>query len=73
MSGVNSAWLRGYADPPPEKLIVLGIRRERREQDFESCRLGAHITDQYGVKNDESDALKDIWVCTGLRGAWPDF
>src|SRR5208337_2832343 len=36
ISGMNSNWLRGYGDPPPQTLIVLGEHRDFVERNFES-------------------------------------
>jgi Dolichyl-phosphate-mannose-protein mannosyltransferase len=42
ISGVNSFWQRGYGDPPPQTLIVIGLSRRFLDQHFESCRLAGH-------------------------------
>jgi hypothetical protein len=54
ISGIDSYWLRGYGDPPPQTLIVVGISRGFLEQNFESCKLAGHVTNRYGVENEES-------------------
>ena len=71
--GTNSFWARGYGNPPPEILIVLGLSREFGEQSFESCELVGHITNKYGVANEESSNHSDILLCRHLRGTWPEF
>jgi hypothetical protein len=43
ISGMNSNWYRGYGDPPPETLIVLGEHREFLDQNFESCTLAGTL------------------------------
>jgi hypothetical protein len=73
ISGINSYWLRGYGDPPPRTLIVLGLPREALEQDFESCELAGQIANRYGVTNEETTDHRDIFVCRGLRMPWPAF
>ncbi len=40
ISGVNSYWRRGYGDPPPQTLIVLGFRPEAAGRFFETLRPG---------------------------------
>lgn len=67
---VNSFWERGYADPPPELLIVLGSSREDLENKFESCQLVGHITNREGVPNEETMRHPDIFLCWHLRGDW---
>src|SRR5690554_4863360 len=38
ISGINSHWLRGYGDPAPRQVIVMGYSQEGAEEYFESCR-----------------------------------
>jgi len=73
ISGVNSYWLRGYGDPPPRTLIVVGISRDFLERNFESCVLAGHVTNRYGVRNEETTRHPDIFVCRQLRRPWPTF
>jgi Dolichyl-phosphate-mannose-protein mannosyltransferase len=73
ISMTNSAWLRGYPVPPPATLIVLGFSRESAENAFASCRLAGHVTNPYGVENEESRAHPDIFVCGGPVMPWPEF
>jgi hypothetical protein len=73
ISGTNSAWLRGYPQPPPSTLIVLGFSRESAERTFNSCQLAGQITNPYGVQNEESQYHPDIFVCGSPRLPWPEF
>jgi 4-amino-4-deoxy-L-arabinose transferase-like glycosyltransferase len=73
ISGINSYWLRGYGDPPPEILIVLGMTQQEANQIFESCTLAGHTSNRYGIANEETTAHPDIFICSGLRQPWPDF
>jgi len=73
ISGVNSYWLRGYGDPPPQTLVVVGLPREFLTEYFESCELAGHVTNRYGVLNEETREHPDIFVCRGLRVSWPEF
>jgi hypothetical protein len=73
ISLTNSAWLRGYPTPPPASLIVVGVSREDVDQIFTGCRLGGHIGNSEGVKNEESQDHPDIFVCGPPRLPWPDF
>ena len=72
-SGVNSYWLRGYGDPPPRTLIVVGLSRAALDRYFESCEVAGHVSNRYGVKNEETQEHLDIFVCRGLRQSWPEF
>jgi hypothetical protein len=73
ISMTNSAWLRGYPEPPPSTLIVLGFSREQAEKAFTSCRLAGHNGNPYGVENEESKDHPDIFVCGSPRKSWPEF
>ena len=73
ISGINSYWLRGYGDPPPQILIVVGFSRETIERFFETCSsLCGQVTNRYGVKNEETTDYPGIFVCRGLRQPWPE-
>jgi 4-amino-4-deoxy-L-arabinose transferase-like glycosyltransferase len=73
ISGVNSFWARGYGNPPPQTLIVLGFSRKFIESNFEHCDIAGHTPNPYNVQNEETRDHPDIYVCRGLRQSWPDF
>jgi hypothetical protein len=73
ISGTNSAWLRGYPEPQPSTLIVVGSTREQVDRLFTSCRLAGHNGNALGVHNEESEDHSDIFVCGGPRLPWPEF
>ncbi len=69
ISGVNSYWLRGYGDPPPQAVIVLDGQRSSA---FETCELAGHFTNHYGVWNEET-SHPDIFLCRRLTRPWAEF
>jgi len=73
ISGVNSFWQRGYGDPPPETLIVVGFSRKFCEAHFQSCEVAGHITNHDNVPNEETTDHRDIFICRGLKEPWPEF
>jgi 4-amino-4-deoxy-L-arabinose transferase-like glycosyltransferase len=73
ISGINSFWARGYGDPPPRTLIVVGISRRFLDEHFTSCELAGHTSNPYGVLNEETEDHPDIYVCRSLRQSWPAF
>ncbi len=73
ISGTNSAWFRGYPDPPPQTLIVLGTSQEGADHWFTGCRLIGHNGNSQGVKNEESQDHPDIFLCGPPRLPWPEF
>lgn len=71
ISGINSNWQRGYGNPPPQTLIVIGQTRESADRNFEACRLAGHMWNPYGAWNFEIN--RDIFVCGPPRLGWPGF
>jgi hypothetical protein len=71
ISGSDTFWLRGYGDPPPETLIVVGFYGEVNNM-FQQCKRAGVITNPYGIENDLRDPPV-ILVCRGLRTPWPQF
>ena len=71
--GTNSFWVRGYGDPPPQTLIVIGFSQEFANRHFESCELAGRITNKYGVANEETTDHPEILICRHLRESWPEF
>jgi 4-amino-4-deoxy-L-arabinose transferase-like glycosyltransferase len=72
ISGMDSYWERGYGDPPPQTLIVVGYPSQSLDSQFESCQFAAPVTNRYKIENDETE-LPGIFVCRGLRQSWPEF
>jgi 4-amino-4-deoxy-L-arabinose transferase-like glycosyltransferase len=72
ISGVNSYWARGYGQPPPESVIVLGFSREAAERLFARCRLAGRVANRYGVQNEETRDHPDIFLCDAPRQPWPE-
>jgi hypothetical protein len=73
ISGIDSYWLRGYPDPPPQTLIVVGFSSQDASQIFESCQLAGHTSNRYGLLNEETRDHPDIFICRHLRQSWPQF
>jgi 4-amino-4-deoxy-L-arabinose transferase-like glycosyltransferase len=77
ISGVNTVWYRGYGNPAPQTIIVVGLSQKYSERRFQSCRLAGHETNRYGIPNEESTYHKDIFVCgppkDGWQAFWSDF
>jgi hypothetical protein len=72
ISGMNSNWLRGYGDPPPETVIVVGMDRNFLNQSFASCEPAGRLTNRYGIVNG-AIGHDEVFLCRGLRQPWPDF
>ena len=73
ISGTNSFWWRGYGNPPPEVVIVVGFNREFVDYYFRSGELVAHTSNREGVMNEETKEHRDIFLCRGLKLPWDQF
>jgi hypothetical protein len=73
ISGMDSFWLWGYGDPPPETVIVLGLTPSYASSLFESCSLAGANRNPYGIQNIESMYFPDILLCRHLRQPWDHF
>ena len=71
ISLTNSAWLRGYPQPPPTTLIVLGVSQQDAARALTSCRVAGHNGNSYGIRNEESVYHPDILVCGPPILPWP--
>lgn len=70
ISQVNSFWARGYGDPPPATVIVVGSDATQMRATQADCVVARRIRMPFGVENGES-RTPDIYVCRNLRFAWP--
>ncbi len=73
ISGVNSFWARGYGNPEPQTVIILGLSSRYMNEEFQSCRLAGHTPNPYGVINEETGDHPDIYVCGPPKAGWPEF
>lgn len=73
ISGTNTAWYRGYGNPAPQTLIIVGSPRSYVDETFQSCRLAGHDGNRYGIENEESIDHPDIFVCGPPRLPWAQF
>lgn len=67
VSGINSYWLRGPGDPSIRTFVVVGADRESLEEACGSVVLAGQITNSLGVKNEETERHREIFVCRELR------
>ena len=72
ISGSNTWWYRGYGDPEPETLIVVGFEGSYARQYFRSCTNSGWLENSYGVKNEESKFHSALLVCREPRRPWSE-
>lgn len=73
ISGMNSNWLRGYGDSPPQTIIMVGMDSEFLQRNFLSCRLAGRLGNSYGIVNQTIGKYSEIYLCGGPRQGWPAF
>ena len=67
ISGANSLWYRGYGEPEPETVIVVGFERGYAENFFSSCEYAGTVTNSYSVKNEETKYHTGLYICREPR------
>jgi 4-amino-4-deoxy-L-arabinose transferase-like glycosyltransferase len=72
ISGMNSNWLRGYGNPPPQTVIAVGFTRDELDRIFASCTWATSLSHPYGIVNKTINS-SEVWVCRDVRGGWPAF
>jgi hypothetical protein len=73
ISGMNSNWLRGYGDSPPETVIAVAMDPSFLTRNFDSCERVGTLTKPYGIQNHALSFYPDLFVCRNLRQPWPEF
>lgn len=71
ISGMNSYWLRGFGDSPPQTIIVVGYPRDYAVSFFEQYEAAGRITNQYNIENEETKVHPTIFLCREPRQPWP--
>jgi 4-amino-4-deoxy-L-arabinose transferase-like glycosyltransferase len=72
ISGGNSCWYRGYGEPEPKIVIVVGFERGYAERFFKSCKFSGTVTNSYHVKNEETTFHTGLYVCRDPRRPWSE-
>jgi hypothetical protein len=72
ITGSNSMWARGYGDPAPETLVVVGFERPYADRFFKSCQMAGRVSNAYNVKNEETSRHSFIYICREPRRPWPE-
>jgi hypothetical protein len=71
ISASDTFWLRGYGNPPPETVIIIGFEQPDVYSLFTQCKQAGTITNSYDVENDLRDP-PGIFVCHGPRLPWSE-
>jgi 4-amino-4-deoxy-L-arabinose transferase-like glycosyltransferase len=72
ISGGNSMWYRGYGNPEPETVIVVGFESAYAHNCFNSCKPVGVVKNSYNVRNEESSRHTSLFICNQPRRPWSD-
>jgi hypothetical protein len=72
ISGMNTYWLKGYGNSPPQTLIIMGASISEIKDQFESCVLAGHTPNPYNITNEETRDHPEIYLCRNLIHPWPE-
>jgi 4-amino-4-deoxy-L-arabinose transferase-like glycosyltransferase len=72
ISGSNSLWTRGYGDPPPETVIIVGFEGQYALRYFARCKTAGRVKNRYSVRNEETTSHTTIFVCQQPRRPWSE-
>lgn len=72
ISRTNTAWYRGYGDPPPSVIIELGHSAEDQRGSVARCTSYGRFLNRLGVDNEESASGYEIFVCRDIPPRWPE-
>jgi hypothetical protein len=72
VSGSNSLWYRGYGDIDPTTVIVVGVNYSEAGMYLRSCKVVGKVSNNYGVKNEESTRHTGILVCGDPVVPWKE-
>jgi hypothetical protein len=73
ISGMNSNWLRGYPDPPPQVVIAVGFPPDELKRIFASCQPAVQLSNPWGISNEIFRDADKLYVCRNIRSPWPEF
>lgn len=72
ITGANTMWYRGYGDPEPETVIVVGFEGDYAKQLFKSCEYSGTVKNSYNVKNEETTCHTGLYICREPRRPWSE-
>ena len=73
ISGMNSNWLRGYGNSPPQTLIAVGFTQADLDRIFARCEVATRLSNPFGITNSAIGDHAAIFVCRDIRQPWPEF
>ena len=72
ITGTNSMWYRGYGEPEPETVIVVGFESAYAQHFFRACTFSGTVKNSYNVKNEETTHHTSLYICREPRQPWSE-
>ena len=72
ITGANSMWYRGYGEPEPETVIVVGFESSYARKFFNRCVYSGTVKNSYSVKNEETKFHTGLYICREPRHPWSE-
>jgi 4-amino-4-deoxy-L-arabinose transferase-like glycosyltransferase len=72
ISGADNFWYRGYGNPGPQTVIVVGFERSSAGSYFASCTRSGTVTNRHGVSNEETKRHNGLYVCRQPLRPWSE-
>jgi 4-amino-4-deoxy-L-arabinose transferase-like glycosyltransferase len=72
ISGADSLWYRGYGQPDPGTVIVVGFEGGYPNTFFSTCDYAGTVTNHFNVRNEESSRHTGLYVCRQPRRPWSE-
>lgn len=72
ITGTNSMWYRGYGNPEPQTVIVVGFEGDYARHFFKSCEYSGTVTNSYNVQNEETTFHTGLYICREPRRPWSE-
>jgi 4-amino-4-deoxy-L-arabinose transferase-like glycosyltransferase len=66
ISPVDSFWLRGYGENPPDAVIAIGFTVDELAEFFDECHLVGQNQNKYQIEK----PLSEIYLCESAKGGW---
>jgi 4-amino-4-deoxy-L-arabinose transferase-like glycosyltransferase len=70
ISGADNFWYRGYGDPEPQTVVVVGFDGGYANKFFQSCTYAGTVKNNQGIPNEESTRHTGLYLCRGPRRPW---